>query len=101
MTANQPHKEGEGTSKQMLTFYRSISFFYFLKYSVAFLSRLFVTCSFLDWLSGSAFSALLKCPVFLFFACFVCLFVCFFIGKICQDCGDQSTCHMSSVMLER
>ena len=23
MTANQPHKEGEGTSKQMLTFYSS------------------------------------------------------------------------------
>ena len=105
MTSSSHDLLGEGTAKQMLTFYRSISSFYLLEIFGYF--PLPVICSFLDWLSGGAFSVLLKCSgffvclfVFLFVFLFVCLFV-FFLGKVCQDCGDQSTCHMSSAMLER
>ena len=64
---------GEGTAKQMLTFYRSISSFYLLEIFGYFPRP--VICSFLDWLSGGAFSALLKCSVFFLFCFLVCLFV--------------------------
>ena len=81
MTSYSHDLLGEGTAKQMLTFYRSISSFYLLEIFGYF--PLPVICSFLDWLSGGAFSVLLKCSgffvCFLFFCLFfVCLFVCFF-----------------------